>query len=267
MDITNRGGTITPFLLRFGTAFAVALMLATMLQGSPSHAASAKIQVFMPNTASATGGEVVAVTGTALEKVTKIRVAGVVQAKLMNRTKSEFSFVFPRLNKNLQKYGGYVNVEYFDSGTWKKARPKFLVTAPRSEAFTSANLTYNLVETNQPSSIARRSGLSALTPSQGARLFGVKLNVLNMSDSWIDLSCSYEVDVRIIDTTFRRFNYVQGGHRFEGNPECNYFMNPGFSADMLWVFDVANVFNPIVLEVTTVVFGAGPAARTFYLSF
>lgn len=251
--------------VKVGSAVLTAsLVLAALLQSLPADASSARIQLFTPNAALSTGGEVIVVTGKALQKVTKIRVAGVVQAKLTDRTKSGFSFVLPKLTKILRIYGGYVNVEYLDSGVWKKASPKFLVTVQGSKAFTSAGLTYKLVENNQPSSIARSSGLPELLPSQGARLFSVKLNVLNMSDSWIDLSCAYEVDIRLIDSTHRRFNYVQGGHRFEGNPKCNYFMNPGLSADMLWAFDVANVFNPIAFEVTTVIPG-GPTPRTFYL--
>jgi len=260
------GSKLSGFDKTGSVVFTAILVLASLLQGLPANASSARIQLFTPGTALATGGEVVVVTGKALQKVTKIRVGGVVQSKLTDQTKSGFSFVLPKLTKSLQKYGGYVNVEYFDSGIWKKASPKFLVTAPRSKAFTSASLTYNLLETNQPSSIVRSSGLSELLPSQGARLFSIKLNVLNMSDSWIDLSCAYEVDIRLIDSTHRRFNYVQGGHRFEGNPKCNYFMNPGFSADMLWAFDVASVFNPIAFEVTTVVPG-GPTPRTFYFGY
>lgn len=247
-------------------SFVTAILLTTSLSSYPAQASSSSVQSFSPNIASSVGGDQIVVTGKGLDKVTRVRVAGVVQSKLLNRSKTKFSFVMPRLSKSLQQYGGYVGIEFMQAGVWRKASPKFLVTAPRDKTFTSAGLVFKFVETSTPAFVPQDSRYGDRLPSPGAQLHGVKLNVLNMTDSWIDLTCSFEVDVRVIDTTFRRFTYVEDLYKISGNPGCNDFMNPGFSADTLWVFDVPTRFKTAAIEVKTVTW-TGKEPRTYYFAF
>lgn len=267
----NMSKTLVNSAQKGSVASVVSLFLALILTTSgfhsyPAHAATATIQSFSPNVASASGGNEIVVTGKSLDKITKVRVGGVVQTKLTKRTKTKFSFSVPRMSQTLRKYGGYVSVEFMQSGAWRKASPKFLVTAPRDVPFESAGLEFKLLETSQPTFVPQEARYGDLLPSPGAKLHGVMLNVLNMTDTWIDLTCSFEVDVRVIDSTFRRFTYVDDRYKIAGNPECNDFMNPGFSADALWVFDVPDRFKVVALEVKTVTW-TGTDPRTYYFSF
>lgn len=247
---------------------AIALMISLVPVGStsnPAQAAVSKIISYSPNTGAAEGGAKIQVKGTNLQNVTKVRIAGVTQSKLTSKSKSGFSFVLPKLSDSARKYGGFVKTEFFQAGSWKNVSAKFLATASRNKQFTSAKLIYRILETAQPGYVAATPGDDDLVASNSASLYTVKLNVLNMSDSWIDLTCSFEVDIRVIDSTFRRFSNTGDRYTFLGNPECNDFMNPGFDADVLWAFDVPNRFKPVAFEVTTVTW-EGPDPKTFYFS-
>ncbi len=242
------------------------VLLTATLPSYPAQAASLSIQSYSPNVASSAGGDKIVVTGKGLDKVTRVRVGGVILSKLTNRSKTKLGFVMPRMSQSWLQYGGYVGIEFMQSGAWTKASPKFLLTATRENTFESAGLVLRLLETSQPSFVPQQSRYGDLLPSPGAQLHGVKLNVLNMTDEWVDLTCSFEVEVKVIDTSFRRFSYLPNRHRVEGNPGCNVFMNPGFSADALWVFDVPTLFKIVAVEVKAVTFG-GPDPRSYYFAF
>jgi hypothetical protein len=254
------------FLGRLLALSLLAVLIPIAAPTTPAEAAVAKVSSFSPNAAKAEGGTKIIVKGTNLQNVSKVRIGGVIQSKLSSKTKSGFSFVMPKLSESTRKYGGFVKTEYFESGQWKSSSSKFLATASRTKAFKSAGLVYKLLETNQPGSIGLKYGYDDLVASPSASLYTVKLNVLNMSDDWIDLTCSFEVDVRVVDTTFKRFSSMGDSYEIAGNPECNDFMNPGFDADTLWAFNVPNRFKPVAIEVTTVTW-SGPTPKTFFFTF
>lgn len=80
----------------------------------------------------------------------------------------------------------------------------------------------------------------------GAKFVTVVTRVLNDGMGSIDLTCGYPVGTHIVDQRSRRFDSIRDLSHIYGNPECNFALQPGFSADMTWIYllpDTAEVMS------------------------
>lgn len=72
----------------------------------------------------------------------------------------------------------------------------------------------------------------------GAKFVTVTTRVLNDGKESIDLTCGRPVATYLIDERERRFDPIGELNKIPGNPECNYHLQPGFAADMTWIYRV-----------------------------
>lgn len=72
----------------------------------------------------------------------------------------------------------------------------------------------------------------------GAKFVTVRTRVLNDSTTSIDLTCSYPIMNHLIDERGRQFDSIPRLYRIPGNPACNDNLQPGFAADMTWIYRV-----------------------------
>ena len=66
----------------------------------------------------------------------------------------------------------------------------------------------------------------------GAKFVTIAARVLNDAQRSIDLTCGYPIANHLIDERDRQFDPIGKLYKVPGNPECNYNLQPGFSADM-----------------------------------
>lgn len=52
----------------------------------------------------------------------------------------------------------------------------------------------------------------------------------------LDLTCSLPISTKLVDSQQRNFNAIDDPYKLQGNPECNDQLQPGFEADMTWVY-------------------------------
>jgi hypothetical protein len=77
------------------------------------------------------------------------------------------------------------------------------------------------------------------TPAgSGASYVIVNTHVLNKAKKSMDLTCSLPIRAVLIDDQNRNFDSIQELYKIKGNPECNEALQPGFTADMTWVYRV-----------------------------
>lgn len=72
----------------------------------------------------------------------------------------------------------------------------------------------------------------------GARFVLVATRVLNDAKKSMDLTCGLAIQTFLIDERDRMFDPIPHLDEFEGNPECNFALQPGFEHDMTWIFRV-----------------------------
>ena len=78
-----------------------------------------------------------------------------------------------------------------------------------------------------------------LRAKQGGRYVVVKTRLTNDAARGIDLTCSYEVDAKLLDAEDRQFDPIDSLYEVPGNPECNEMLQPGFKTTMTWVYLVS----------------------------
>ncbi len=77
------------------------------------------------------------------------------------------------------------------------------------------------------------------TPAgSGASYVIVKAHVVNNAKKSMDLTCGLPIRTVLIDDRNRNFDPIQSLYKVKGNPECNEALQPGFAADMTWVYRV-----------------------------
>jgi hypothetical protein len=77
------------------------------------------------------------------------------------------------------------------------------------------------------------------TPAgSGASYVIVNTHVLNKAKTSMDLTCSLPIRTVLIDDQNRNFDPIHELYKIKGNPECNEELQPGFAADMTWVYRV-----------------------------
>lgn len=77
-----------------------------------------------------------------------------------------------------------------------------------------------------------------LKPREGAKFVRVDADVLNNTKAGIDLTCSYPVAAKVVDSKDRQFDPVEELYKIDGNPECNDLLQPGFTSKMSWIYEV-----------------------------
>lgn len=76
------------------------------------------------------------------------------------------------------------------------------------------------------------------TPDWGGKFVMVEARVMNNARVSIDLTCSLPIKTLLVDASERQFDAIQDLYKLRGNPECNDQLQPGFEADMTWVYTV-----------------------------
>lgn len=75
-------------------------------------------------------------------------------------------------------------------------------------------------------------------PSDGGKFITVNTIVTNTSRGSMDLTCGFGVQAHLFNKDGQRYEPVQDLYRIPENPECNDSLNPGFSIEMSWPFEV-----------------------------
>ncbi|WP_298795940.1 hypothetical protein [uncultured Pseudonocardia sp.] len=73
-------------------------------------------------------------------------------------------------------------------------------------------------------------------PKAGGRFVMVKAHVVNNAQVSLDLTCGLPISTKLIDSQQRNFDAIDDLYKLKGNPECNDQLQPGFEADMTWVY-------------------------------
>jgi hypothetical protein len=73
-------------------------------------------------------------------------------------------------------------------------------------------------------------------PDAGGMFVVVEAHVVNNAKVSMDLTCGLPVTTKIADDQDRNFDPIQDLYKLKGNPECNKQLQPGFEADMTWVY-------------------------------
>jgi hypothetical protein len=129
------------------------------------------------------------------------------------------------------------------SPTTSAARP---ADAEVGQVVTSRGITLTVTEARaidsvqmNESSFRAGSGYEKYTtklPDGGGRFVMVKAHVVNNAQVSLDLTCSLPISTKIIDAQQRNFDAIDDLYKIKGNPECNKQLQPGFEADMTWVY-------------------------------
>jgi hypothetical protein len=94
------------------------------------------------------------------------------------------------------------------------------------------------IEMNQ-SGFRPGSGYETYTqtqPEQGGTFVAIETHIVNDGQSSLDLTCSWPIDVKLVDDRDRNFNPIDELYKLKGNPECNKQLQPGFEDDMTYVY-------------------------------
>jgi hypothetical protein len=226
---------------------------------------------FSPNFALASGGAKIQVKGWNLQGVSKIRVGGIGLTKLTNKSKTGFYFVMPKLPESTKKYGGFVNIEFFDTGVWKKVSSKMLAMARGNLEYTSGQFSFSKVETDETDKVFVTEEVwpevYAISTSPSFMFYTVLLRVRNNSDVGVDFSCGNQMKISLYD---RRFIEERGGLDdywiYHGNPECGELKKPGSTTDVLFAFELEPNFPPVAIKISTLDRN-GSSGRAFLIPF
>lgn len=86
-----------------------------------------------------------------------------------------------------------------------------------------------------------RSGTGSETyenvPAQaGGKYVVVEAMVTNNGKAPIDLTCSYPIDFKVVNSSSQVYSPIPELYNIKGNPECNAQLQPGFESQMNWAF-------------------------------
>lgn len=122
-------------------------------------------------------------------------------------------------------------------------------TAPSSQvgqAVTNRGITLTVKEARAVDSIQMNesnfrpgSGYEEYTktmPEAGGRFVMVSAHIVNNAQVSLDLTCGLPITTKLIDAQQRNFDAIDDLYKLKGNPECNDQLQPGFEADMAWVY-------------------------------
>lgn len=75
-------------------------------------------------------------------------------------------------------------------------------------------------------------------PASGSSYYQLTATVKNDGTENMDLTCSLGVDIRLLSSKNEKYDPIDDLYKIKGNPECNHFMQPGYSENMTWVYQV-----------------------------
>jgi hypothetical protein len=78
----------------------------------------------------------------------------------------------------------------------------------------------------------------------GGQFVSVRATVENVGQISMDLTCGYPIGNKLIDSNDRQFDTYDSLYRVEGNPGCNDNLQPGFSSEMTWVYELPLTSTP-----------------------
>ncbi|WP_216870641.1 DUF4352 domain-containing protein [Modestobacter excelsi] len=96
------------------------------------------------------------------------------------------------------------------------------------------------IELNE-TSYAPGSGYEEYTPTPpdaGGKYVVVETHVVNNAQVSMDLTCGFPIDTAVVDAQERYFDTIDSLYKLRDNPECNDQLQPGFEADMTYVYMV-----------------------------
>jgi hypothetical protein len=83
-------------------------------------------------------------------------------------------------------------------------------------------------------------------PDPGGKFIVVETHVVNNANVSMDLTCSLPISTVLVDAQDRNFDPIHDLYKLKGNPECNDQLQPGFEADMTYVYLVPT--NAVITE-------------------
>lgn len=78
--------------------------------------------------------------------------------------------------------------------------------------------------------------ITQLTAEEGTKLYRADTTIENTDRTSMDLTCSYEVDIKVLSDKDQEYLPLENMHEIVGNPGCNDQLQPGFSTEMSWIF-------------------------------
>ena len=104
-----------------------------------------------------------------------------------------------------------------------------------SSAKSSDTVTRNVTNSRQGSGYEEYEEIPA---DEGGRFIVVEAEVENTGQESMDLTCSWPINIKVIDREMREFDTVDELYSIKGNPECNAQLQPGFSDTITYAFMV-----------------------------
>lgn len=74
------------------------------------------------------------------------------------------------------------------------------------------------------------------TPDAGGKFIVIETHIVNNAKVSMDLTCSLPISTVLVDAQDRSFDPIRDLYKLKGNPECNDQLQPGFEADMTYVY-------------------------------
>lgn len=74
--------------------------------------------------------------------------------------------------------------------------------------------------------------------SDGGKFITVNTIVTNTSRGSINFTCGFGVQAHLFNKDGQRYDPIQDLYRVPGNPQCNDSLNPGFSIEISWSFEI-----------------------------
>ncbi|MBM4668744.1 DUF4352 domain-containing protein [Rhodococcus hoagii] len=90
-----------------------------------------------------------------------------------------------------------------------------------------------------------RNRYETRTARAGGQFVVVSTTVENIGKKSLDLTCGYAVANILLDSDKREFDSIDSLYRVEGNPECNDDLQPGFTAEMQYVYEIPESAKPL----------------------
>ena len=78
----------------------------------------------------------------------------------------------------------------------------------------------------------------------GGKFVIVSTEVTNETTQAIDLTCGFDAQAELGDADERHYEPIDNLYRVKNTPDCNEYLNPGFSTPMTWVFEVPEDTDP-----------------------
>jgi len=103
------------------------------------------------------------------------------------------------------------------------------------KATASDTVTLNVTNSRQGSGFEKYDDIAA---DKGGRFIVVEAEVKNVGKASMDLTCSWPINIKVVDTEVREFDTVDDLYDIKGNPECNAQLQPGFSDNITYAFMV-----------------------------